>query len=155
MAELKYEKLITTNREHRHADWVSKVPRDPEGGKIVTWLDGDVIPGAFYYEAFMAIKPTLEGSFNDPPHVHEDWDEVIGIYGTNPADPFNLGGEVQITLGDEVHSITQSCAIFVPRGLQHCPLVIKKVSTPILLVTTGASKNYTQTLAPDWEEQLG
>ena len=80
---------------------------------------------------------------------------MIGIYGTNPADPFNLGGEVQITLGDELHSITQSCAIFVPRGLQHCPLVIKKVSTPILLVTTGASKNYTQILTPDWEEQLG
>ena len=78
----------------------------------MTWLDGDVIPGAFYYEAFIALKPTLEGSFNDPSRVHEDWDEVIGIYGTNPVDPFNLGGEVKITLGNEVHSITQSCAIF-------------------------------------------
>lgn len=155
MAELKYKHLVTTNKEHRHSDWVDQVPRDPEGGKILTWVDNDVIPGAFYYESFMAIKPTLEGSFNDPPHVHEDWDEIIGIYGTNPADPDNLGGEVQLTLGDEVHTFTESCAIFVPRGLQHCPLVIKKVTTPILLVTTGNSGYYTQTLPPDWRKGLG
>ena len=157
MAKTKYGKYITTNSERTggHPEWASKVPRDPTGGKIITWLDGDVIPGAFYYEAFMAIKPSLEGSFNDPPHVHDDWDEIIGIYGTNPADPHSLGGEVQLTLGDEVHSITKSSAIFVPRGLQHCPLVIKKVTTPILLVTTGGSKNYVQRLPEGWEKKLG
>jgi hypothetical protein len=78
LVEKKYGHLITANREHRHSDWVDQVPRDPESGQILTWLDGDVIPGAFYYESFMAIKPTIEGSYNDPPHVHPEWDEVIG-----------------------------------------------------------------------------
>jgi len=157
MAKTMYGNLITTNTQRTggHPEWLSKVPRDPTGGIVVTWLDGDVIPGAFYYESFMAIKPTPEGSFNDPPHVHDDWDEIIGIYGTNPANPFELGGEVQLTLGDEVHSFTKSSAVLVPKGLQHGPLVIKKVSTPILLVTTGPSKNYVQRLPPGWENYLG
>ena len=157
METTKYGKLIPTVNEapSGRPEWIEKVPRDPDSGKILVWMDGDVIPGAFYYEGFMALKPNTRGRYNDPPHVHEDWDEVIGIFGTNPADPFDLGGEVQLTLGDEVHSITKTCSIFVPRGLKHCPLVIKKVSTPILLVTTGASKNYVQTLASDWKEQLG
>ena len=71
--------MITENREHRHSDWVDQVPRDPESGEILNWVDGDVIPGAFYYESFMAKKPTIEGSFNDPPHVNpQDGDVVPG-----------------------------------------------------------------------------
>jgi hypothetical protein len=153
----KYGKLITTNRERTggHPEWAVKVPRDPTGGTIVTWLDGDVIPGAFYYESFMALKPSLEGSYNDPPHVHDDWDEIIGIYGTNPADPTDLGGEIQLTLGDEVHSFTKSSAVFVPRGLLHGPLVFKKITRPVILVTTGASRNYTQRLPDGWEKTIG
>ncbi len=131
------------------------MPRDPSGGVIVTWLDGDVIPGAFCYEAFMAIKPTLEGSYNDPPHVHDDWDEIIGMYGTSSADPTDLGGEIQLTLGDEVYSFTRSTAVFVPRGLLHGPFVFKKITTPVIIVTTGGSKNYTQRLPEDWEKTLG
>jgi hypothetical protein len=154
MAKNKYDKLITENRIHRHSDWVNQVPRDPESGKILTWLDGDIIPGAFYYESFMAIKPTIAGSFNDPPHIHPEWDEVIGMYSTNPADTENLGGEVHLTIGDEVKKITRSCSIFIPKGLQHGPLVIKKVTTPILLVTTGNYRNYTQVLPPDWDKDI-
>ncbi len=153
----KYDKLITTNTERTggHPEWHSKVPRDPSGGKIVTWLDGDVIPGAFYYESFMALKPSLEGSYNDPPQIHDDWDEIIGVYGTNPSDPHDLFGEIVLGLGDEMHSITKSSAVFIPRGLQHGPLVIKRVTTPILLVTTGPSKNYIQRLPEGWEKTLG
>lgn len=156
MAKSKYEKLITYNREKpgEQMAWIAQVPRDPDSGKIVTWLDNDVIKGGFYYEAFMAIKPTLEGSFNDPPQIHDEWDEVIGVYGTNPADPNDLFGEVELTLGDEVHSLTKSCAVFIPRGLQHGPLTIKKVTTPLILVTTGNSPYYFQRLPEGWEKEL-
>ena len=156
MAKTKYGKLITYNKEQPEGppEWFSKVPRDPTSGQIVTWFDGDVIPGGFYYEAFMAIKPTLEGSYNDPPQIHDYWDEVIGMYGTNPADPDSLFGEVVLGLGDEMHSLTRSCAVFIPRGLQHGPLIIKKVTTPIILVTTGNSPKYIQRLPEGWEKEL-
>ena len=61
MADSKYGPLITENREHRHSDWVDQIPRDPESGEILNWVDAQVIPGAFYYESFMAKKPTIEG----------------------------------------------------------------------------------------------
>ncbi len=156
MAKSKYAKLITTNCVQPEGPpiWFDQVPRDPESGAIVTWLDNDVIPGGFYYEAFMAMKPTLAGSYNDPPQIHDDWDEIIGMYGTNPADPTQLFGEVRLTLGDEVQVLTKSCAVFIPRGLQHGPLVIKKVTTPIILVTTGNSPKYIQRLPEGWEKSL-
>ena len=147
--------ISVSNKDKVVADWETKITRDPEGGKTITWIDGDIMPGAFYHEVFMINKPTPEGSINNPPHVHEDWDEIIGIYGTDAEDPYDLGGEIQMTLGDEVYTITRSSVIFIPKGLQHCPLIFKKISKPVILMTTGPSKNYTQTLPADWEKQLG
>jgi hypothetical protein len=79
---------------------------------------------------------------------------VIGVYGTNPANPDELFGEIQLGLGDELHSLTRSCAVFIPRGLQHGPLIIKRVTTPIILVTTGNSPKYVQRLPDGWDEGL-
>jgi hypothetical protein len=159
VAGKKYDKLITTNTEHAIPEWSrklrEKLPRDPSRGRILTWLDDDVIPGAFYYESFVVLKPTPAGYFNDPPMIHDDWDEVIGMYGTNPANPEDLGGEIQLTIDDEVHSFTKSSAVFIPKGLKHGPFVFKKVTTPIIVVTTGPSKKYTQTLPAGWEKMIG
>jgi hypothetical protein len=153
--ESKYDGLITYEYQPSvFPDWVDKVPRDPTAVLPVMWVDGKVIPGAFYFDAVMIVKPTLEGSFNDPPMIHEDWDEVLAFFGTNSADPGSLGGVVEFTLGDELHTFTKSCAIFLPRGLQHGPLIFKKVSTPILLVATGNCREPTQTLPEGWDRLL-
>jgi hypothetical protein len=158
MNKTKSSVLITTNKTGPIPDWLSKlrekVPDDPSRGRVLTWVDNGVIPGAFYYESFMILKPTPGGYFNDPPHFHEDWDEIIGMFGTNPADPDNLGEEVELTLVDDVHTFAKSRSVFVPRGLKHCPPVIKKVSTPITLVTTGNSRYYTQKLTPEGEDMV-
>jgi len=157
MAESKYEHLVTYNKEHPPNEWIDRVPRDPESGRILIWADNDAPAGAFYYEAFMAMKPTFQGSWNDPPHFHPDWDEVLGFFGTDPANPDDLGGEVEFGMEDEMRSITKSCAIYVPRGMMHGPLVVKRVhnpARPMIFVTTGNGKYYTQTLPPGWEDQL-
>jgi hypothetical protein len=159
LAASKWDKYITYNKVHPESEWrkpfADKLPpRDPNRGRILTWVDNDAIKGGFYYESFMALKPTPTGYFNDPPHTH-DWDEIIGIFSTNPNDSDNLGGEIQLNMGDDDLRFTKSCCIFVPRGTRHGPMIMRKVTTPIILVTTGNSPYYTQSLTPGWENKLG
>ena len=65
-------------------------------------------------------------------HVH-DFDEFIGLLGTKgPEDPRDLGGEIEFWLGGEQYKITESCLIYIPKGLKHCPLRFTRIDTPIL-----------------------
>ncbi|HEX2958956.1 MAG TPA: hypothetical protein VHO70_19130 [Chitinispirillaceae bacterium] len=64
------------------------------------------------------------------PHVH-DYDEVLGLVGTNPDDPRDLGGETEVYLGGERHVITKSCLIYLPAGLEHGPFREVDIKRPI------------------------
>ncbi|GAH85868.1 unnamed protein product, partial [marine sediment metagenome] len=54
--------------------------------------------GAFHMNTSWFLKPatTLEATS----HTH-DTDEIIGFFGSNPQDPYDLGGEIEIWLEDE------------------------------------------------------
>jgi hypothetical protein len=105
----------------------------------MAYLDDDVFKGAFYCECVWfwkgMDKPEVEA------HTHP-FDEVITFFGTNPKDPEDLGGEVEIWLEDEKITLTKSCLIFVPKGMKHCPLHIKRVDRPIFHFTAGPSSTY-------------
>ncbi len=111
--------------------------------KRVLWLDDNVVEGAFHMNVAWYLKPT-EKTIEDKPHVH-DTDEIIGFFGNNPEDPYDLGGEVEIWLEDEKHVIDRSAMIFVPAGMVHCPLVIKRVDRPIFHFTTVSGGQYNKT----------
>ncbi|MCX6010967.1 MAG: hypothetical protein NT134_01685 [Chloroflexi bacterium] len=105
----------------------------------MAYLDGEVLKGAFYVECVWfwksMAKPEVEA------HTH-DFDEVITFFGTNPKDPEDLCGEVELWLEDEKLTLTKSCLIFVPKGMKHCPLHIKRVDRPIFHYTAGPAKSY-------------
>ena len=67
----------------------------------------------------------------DPPHKH-DRDELLFFISTDPENPIDLGGEVEIALGDEweKHVIKTSAIICLPRGMAHCPVYVRKVERP-------------------------
>jgi hypothetical protein len=131
VADSKYGKYIITEMKSSltEAAWTHPV-RNAEGGKDgrVLWLDSEVLPGAFYLETVWAYPRAADEPFNKYPqtiaeaHVH-DFDEVLCFFGTNFADPHQLGAEVAFWLGEEEHLITKSAVIFIPKGLRHCPLV--------------------------------
>lgn len=107
----------------------------------MVFLDDSVIQGAFYTEAVWIWEKTIEGG-GARAHIH-DFDEVVGFQGTNFQDPFDLGGEVEFYLGDEKHIIKNSCIVYIPKGLSHCPLIFKRVDRPIFHWSAGPSKGYT------------
>ena len=138
MAETKYGKYIIT--EAKPPQGRPPPPADPRErtGEMLVLVDDSVIKGAFYLNCALIWKASDRGSPGGS-HTH-DWDEYVGFIGSNPENPRDLGGEVEITLGDEKHILTKSCAVFIPKGLLHCPIVFRRIDRPIfhfIMVTGG------------------
>ena len=138
MDGLKHKGLILTDLklpedvQARAADYDKRATR-------VLWLEDFIVQGApsiicsWYWKATEA-----EGT---PSHTHE-FDEVVGFLGSDWKNPGDLGGEVEFWLEDEKYLLTKSCLIFVPRGLRHCPLTVKRVDRPILFLAVSVTSKY-------------
>jgi hypothetical protein len=106
----------------------------------MTYLDNEIVKGAYYTECSWLMKAYPERVWVKE-HAH-DFDEVFGFYGSDPKNPKSLGGEVELWIGGERHLLTESCLVFVPKGMKHCPLSIKRVDKPIFMFTSGPSRMY-------------
>ena len=62
-------------------------------------------------------------------HTH-DCDETLGFAGSNMANVDELGGEIELWLEDEQLIITRSCLVFIPKGMKHCPMFVRRVERP-------------------------
>lgn len=143
MSESKYGKYILTQQilpkklQEMMAD-----PKNKGRGTRILYLDDKIIPGAFYLSSGWWLKPSASEN-ETPPHSH-DFDEVIAFFGSNPEDPLDLGGEVEFWLNGEKHLIQKSCLVFVPKGLVHCPLIVRRVDRPILHFSTAPANSYSK-----------
>jgi hypothetical protein len=138
--ETKYGKYIITGMKPdvNLPSW--RLERKPtDASTRLLWLDDDVIKGAFYVECVWYWKGSEQSIVEA--HTHP-FDEVITFFGTNPEDPQDLCGEVELWLDDEKHILTKSSLIFVPKGLKHCPLIIRRADRPIFHFTTGPGGKY-------------
>lgn len=138
MADSKYDRYIVTELKIPEEKQKIAAAYSKYANRIL-WMDENVVEGAFHMNTawYLKASQTLE----DAPHVH-DTDEIIGFFGSNPDDPYNLGGEIEIWLEDEKHIITRTAMLFVPAGMRHCPLVIRRVDRPIFHFTTVTGGRY-------------
>jgi len=138
MSKSKYGKYVITDlivpeeKKKIEADY-SKYARR------ILWMDENVVEGAFHMNTAWYLKEAT--TLEDKPHVH-DADEIIGFFGNDPANPHDLGGEIEIWLEDEKQVITKSALLFVPAGMRHCPLILKRVDRPIFHFTTVPGGRY-------------
>jgi hypothetical protein len=140
--ETKYGKYIITGTKPglEHPSFRQDAAEVAAGDHTrLVYLDEDVIKGAFYVECVWYWKGS-ENSIVDA-HIHP-FDEVLTFFGTNPDDPEDLCGEVEIWLEDERHILTKSSLIFIPKGMKHCPLIIRRVDRPIFHFSTGPGGRY-------------
>lgn len=145
MAELKYAKNIITETKPLTPEMVQKRAGSPVKSTRLLWLDDEVAEGAFYTECvWLWSKSGTDAYATEVAHAH-DFDEVIGFVGTNPEDPRDLGGEIELWLDDEQYILKNSCLIFIPRGLKHCPLAFRRIDRPIFFFTEGNGTMYKRT----------
>jgi hypothetical protein len=92
---------------------------------------------AYYLDCGFVLRPDKDPSPQAKPHNH-NYDEYLIFLGTDPDNPSNLGGEIELWLDEnEKHILKNSCAVFVPKGLYHTPLIFSKVEKPIICIRTG------------------
>lgn len=113
--------------------------------KRILWMDDNVVPGAFQMNCSWYLRPPQVKMNEAVAHTH-DSDEIIGFFSGDPEKPYDLGAEIEFWLEDEMHIITQSAMIFVPHGLKHCPLILRRVDRPVFhfSVLTGSQYIYKQ-----------
>jgi hypothetical protein len=139
MLETKYGKYIITElKPKKRAPW-EPVP-NPEETIPMLFLDSGVVKGAFYVESNWKL-PSFANKTRGEPHKH-DYNEVLAFFGSDTNNPHDLGGEVEVHLGDEVHIVTKSCLIFVPKGTWHSPFIFKRIDRPIFHFSCGTNKKY-------------
>jgi hypothetical protein len=125
MTDTKYGQYILRGP----AKQIGPQPGKTSSGIVVNAESWPGVSGIECNFAFICVsEPCL---MPDPPHKH-DFDEFLYFFPTDPTDMNNLGAVVEIALGEEweKHVIETSFVLYLPKGLQHCPLNIKKVDRP-------------------------
>jgi hypothetical protein len=124
------------------------------------WINDELqgkLKGAFYLETNLVVRTTKGGPENGgKPHCH-DFDEYLVFQGTDPADPFDLGGEIEFWLGGEKHLITKSCAVFCPKGVYHSPLYTRRIDRPFVCISVANTLKYTHASYdndPKWDSYV-
>lgn len=141
MTGRKYEKYIITEFKPglELPEFRGKPGVPSERSNFMMWLGDQIIEGSPYVEAVWLWKGAADPSGGFPQHVH-NYDEILGFFGTDTEDVYDLGGEIEFWLDDEKYLLTRSCLIFVPKGMKHCPIVFKRIDRPIfhfIFVTGG------------------
>jgi hypothetical protein len=128
------------------APW-SPVYKEGEEAQRVLSLDGEIIEGAFYMESAWFLPGDWPEKTKDDPtktikaHTH-DYDEVIAWVGTDPKDPYNLNGEIEFWIDGKQNFIDKSFLAFIPAGVEHGPINIRRIDKPMFHFTSGTGKKY-------------
>jgi hypothetical protein len=139
MPETKYGKCIITKREIKEdAPWSPKF--GPDELIPLLYLDSSVVKGAFYIDSGWTL-PGFAKETRGESHQH-DYDEVLAFFGNDPENPQDLHAVAEVHIGGEVHTITKSCLIFVPKGVPHGPIDFKSIDRSIFHFSCGTSKKY-------------
>jgi hypothetical protein len=126
VAKTKYGGRILTKK------LIRKIPY--YGGKSIVAHDGEL--DADCSIGYHCISKEM--SF-DHPHSH-NFPEMLCFIGGNPLDITDLGAEIDFTLGGEKHSINTAAVVSIPKGVEHCPIVFKKVTKPIIFLEISLTR---------------
>jgi hypothetical protein len=116
------------------------------------FLDGKTFEGCNEYQFFwVGDKPygaygtKAWGEISHGPHEHK-YPEIFVHLGTDPDNPYDLGGEVEMHMGPEMekHIITRSTIMCIPANFPHGPWRILNVTRPLLVVTINQNPTHTE-----------
>ncbi|MBN1190195.1 MAG: hypothetical protein JXA46_10615 [Dehalococcoidales bacterium] len=71
-------------------------------------------------------------------HKH-DFDQVIFFMGGDPSNVVDFDAEIEFSLDETRHTINYPACVYIPAGLMHGPLDIKRVTKPLMFVDVTLS----------------
>ncbi|MFA5308890.1 MAG: hypothetical protein WC370_05305 [Dehalococcoidales bacterium] len=140
MASLKYSKYFLHELpEEQRKKGFGRMP------SMVAFTDKDILADSKYFSVmWMGEEATKMGGHG--PHIHQDAELLVAL-GTDPANPQDLGADMEMCMGPEMesHIITVSTMIWVPAKLVHAPFRILKVRRPFLFIQCQYAPKLTET----------
>lgn len=107
----------------------------------ILWMDGNVCPGAFQMNtAWYFNVPEKDPIFEE--HSHAGTNELVGFFGSNKDDMYDLGGVIEFSINGEAHRLTRSTMIYIPAGFSHNPMRILEVNRPIFHFSVVTASEY-------------
>jgi hypothetical protein len=125
------------------APW-TPVFTEKEASRLLS-LDSEVVKGAFYMETawfWPGNWPENKGEEGTVKEHSHAFPEVVAFVGTDPNDKNSMGGEVELWIDGKQNIIDKSFLAFVPAGIKHGPLRIRRVDKPIFHFTAGMGSYY-------------
>jgi hypothetical protein len=138
MSESKYAKYIVTELQAPEfgLDFVEQYKKF---AKRILWIDENAVPGAFQMNCSWYFKPN--SGLGAGGHIHDEG-EIIGFFSSDPDNPYELGAEIEFWIEDEKFVLTKSTMIFLPGGMRHCPLIVRRVDRPVFHFSVLNSGTY-------------
>jgi hypothetical protein len=118
---------------------------DGRQNPTMTYLSRTQVPGVDAYNEFGWIWNVPEPPI--PKMRHDHFDEIVVHIGSDPDHPEDLGGVLQMGVGAETVELNTTHCAYLPRGVDHGPLVWTEVRRPLIemAIMLGAG-----TLAEGW-----
>ena len=137
MAKAKIVKMVSFNKVKNvqkgpnlieFKPWKSVIPTI--SSPMITAFGGKDIPGNRLSIGFAHIAKADEIGGPTHHHPHDQW---IAMFGT--SDNFvDFDADVEFTLGKKVYKINYPFYAFIPAGMPHCPLSVKRLGKPIIFM---------------------
>ena len=103
----------------------------------MTYMSGVQVPGVKYYIEFgwtFGMPVSSRGGSGMPEIIHNKFDEIVLHIGGDPANPEDLGGDVEFYVGGQPLTFNTTSALYIPHGLRHGPLRLKEYRKPHLVM---------------------
>ena len=86
----------------------------------------------------------------------EDLDRFLVFGGGDPLNLDDFKAEIEISLGEkgDVYKFDEPRVVYIPRGLVHYPLTIKKVGRPLMMLDITSTQMYPQKKISDYSKYI-
>jgi hypothetical protein len=67
-------------------------------------------------------------------------DQVLIFVSLDKENPYNIGAEIEVTLKDDKYLICEPTCVIIPEGVEHGPIVTKKVDRTYGFYSIGLTR---------------
>jgi hypothetical protein len=153
------DKLPVKTKDFDYEQYAIRSPMREAGGEFVagrtcptlTYMSGVQIPGVKYYIEFgwtTGMPVSKVTSHAMPEMAHTNYDEIVLHIGGDPANPEDLGADMEFWVGGQPLRFNTTTALFIPRGTPHGPIKCLEYRKPhiVMAIMCGAG-----TMKEGWE----
>ncbi|MFC1942575.1 cupin domain-containing protein [Chloroflexota bacterium] len=126
MTESNYQKYLVTKPIHE-GDRKGTGFTNP----ALAYLTNELVPGCNIFLDYRWFYEMPEPNSIIPEHAH-DHDEIVLHIGSDPHNPEDLGGEMEVRVGGESLTFDKTSVLYLPKGTKHGPFTWKNFTRPHL-----------------------